>query len=345
MSITTDSSAELDLKAAHALWGVPMATLRRLIKGSYRKPGARRRNECKVTELRPGFHFRQDGPGRNAKFILHKQRCEEFLEQHGYWVRPTHKEDMLNRESEELIPAPDQKFMPKPDGESGWVERMSFSLNPSVNKLLNDQGEFNADDDGDWFDVKTLVQGNQYRFTIDFSKWSLRERVIYRAIGNNDIRIFTEVDHREDDGTVHTLAYPVKEQHSCFRAYLGRKHIQAVADQEVARLSGLKKPEPEPEPAPVQLDQLEAFGIEEEPRPTISGHQNRINRGARQLALECPNKKVRDRIGEFYRIYGEHTGLSQSAFLVNFMLETMTRFDVKNGGAWKKVSADEESQT
>ena len=84
----------------------------------------------------------------------------------------------------------------------------------------------------------------------------------------------------------------------------------------------------------MQLDQKlnelreEAAANEAKAKP-ISGHQSRTNRGAKQLALECPNERVRNRIADFYRIYGEHTGVCQSAFLVNLMLDSSDRFRCK----------------
>ena len=73
-------------------------------------------------------------------------------------------------------------------------------------------------------------------------------------------------------------------------------------------------------------------------RNLVNGHQGRSKRGTDKLDLEVSNRNVRDTIVRFFDVYGKHTGLGQSEYLVHFLLHAMVSFDLDHGHHWGRYS-------
>ena len=69
---------------------------------------------------------------------------------------------------------------------------------------------------------------------------------------------------------------------------------------------------------------------------TQNGYQGRTKGGRDKLDLEVQDRDIRDIIVRFYDVYGRHTGVGQSAFLVHFLLQAMVSFDLDHGHHWGK---------
>ena len=75
-------------------------------------------------------------------------------------------------------------------------------------------------------------------------------------------------------------------------------------------------------------------------RNLISGYEGRNKRGSDKLDIGVPNRNVRDNIVRFYEVYGRHTGVGQSDYLVHFLLHAMVSFDLDHGHHWGRYSED-----
>ena len=82
----------------------------------------------------------------------------------------------------------------------------------------------------------------------------------------------------------------------------------------------------------------EEKALKSKKRTVQNGHEGRSKRGTDKLDIEVANRIVRNKLVDFYTVYGKHTGVGQSEYLVHFLLQAMISFDLDHGRYWGKYT-------
>lgn len=314
----------LSIQEAARHFGVPASVVRVWIKG---KPATK--NEAQVEPvLQQGVHWFRLNNARHGRIIIRRDRTQREL-------------DRLKTLKHSKVTAPAKKALSadrtarvfghswRPYGVNQMGYRVTLSLDPRVHEVVFDDLGLAT------IPVVVVADGTRQEFTIYLKGWTDLEVQAWRFIKQSHF-FFAVENFREGDRSL--IAF-----RPCFQyCHLRYKYEQTTFLSQVAmalRLEEAKagpssaEPEPTPAPTPEPIP---------DPTPAVppSGYQSRLNRGVRQLALECPSERVRQRVCDFYRMYGHPTGLSQSPFLVNLLIDAMTKYDAERGGKWLEAATD-----